>query len=86
MITTPRIITKKRNILFIVPCAGYFQIAFTFGSKASYSIMKSTLPDNIKVELKNTKKYIEGRTIQLEIKSKTDIESILKLIKIKLDT
>jgi len=47
--------------------------------------MMSTLPDKIKDEFINTRKYREGRTIQIEIKSKADLENILHLIKIKLD-
>jgi len=58
---------------------------FTFGDKAVDSVMISTLPDKIKEEFINTRKYREGRTIQIDIKSKTDLENILQLIKIKLD-
>ena len=80
-----KLLNKKRNVLFMVPCSGYFRTAFTFGDKAYNSILISSLPDNIKEELKNAKKYSEGRTIQLEIKSITDLRSIFQLIKIKLD-
>ncbi len=80
-----KLFNKKRNVLFIVPCSGYFRTAFTFGDKANNSIMISSLPDNIKEELMNVKKYTEGRTIQLEIKSKTDLMGVFQLIKIKLD-
>ena len=80
-----KLFNKKRNVLFIVPNSGYFRTAFTFGDKASNSIMASSLPNNIKEELKSVKKYSEGRTIQLEIKSKTDLKNILQMIKIKLD-
>ncbi len=43
------------------------------------------LPYKIKEEFINARKYREGRTIQIEIKSKADLENILQLIKIKLD-
>lgn len=80
-----KLFNKKRNVLFIVHCSGYFRTAFTFGDKAANLVFASSLPDNIKEGLKSAKKYSEGRTIQLEIKSNTDLGHILQLIKIKLD-
>jgi hypothetical protein len=59
---------KKRNVLFVVPCSGYFKIAFTFGDKEVYEVIRNELPDFIKQELFAAKKYSEGWTIQLEIK------------------
>jgi len=80
-----KLFNKKRNVLFIVPCTGHFRTVFTLGDKAADSVMISTLPEKIKEEFINVKKYREGRTIQIEIKSKADLENILQLIKIKLD-
>lgn len=79
-----KMFTKKRNVLFIVPCDKYFRTAFTLGDKASHMILNSTLPDSIKKDFLKAKKYAEGRTIQIEVKSKSDFENILKLIRIKL--
>jgi len=41
------------------------------------------LPEAIKVELKNARKYAEGRGIRIEVKSARDVENIQKLVKIK---
>ena len=79
-----KVFSKKRNVLFIVPCDKYFRVAFTFGDKASDLIFNSTLPDSIKKELFEAKKYVEGRTIQIEVKTENDLDNILKLIGIKL--
>ena len=79
-----KMFTKKRNVVFIVPCEKYFRTAFTFGDKASDLIFKSELPDSIKKILFEAKKYAEGRTIQIEVKTEKDLENILKMIKIKL--
>jgi hypothetical protein len=76
--------TKKRNVLFVVPCDKYFRVAFTFGEKASDLVFKSKLPDSIKRNLFEAKKYAEGRTIQIEVKTVRDVDNILEMIKIKL--
>jgi len=52
--------TKKRNVLFVVPCDKYFRVAFTFGDKASDLIFSSELPDSIK-RSGNATAHIHGR-------------------------
>lgn len=79
-----KLFNRKRNVLFVVPCNKYFRIAFTFGDKASDKIFNSDLPEMIKKDLFETKKYAEGRTIQIEVKNENDLNNILKLIRIKL--
>lgn len=79
-----KMLTNKRNVLFVVPCDKYFRVAFTFGDKASDLIFSSELPDSIKTDLFETKKYVEGRTIQIEVKSENDLVNTLKMIRIKL--
>lgn len=76
---------KKRNLFFFIPFLGYFKISFVFGDKAISLIEKSDLPQNIKVTLKNTKKYVEGRGIQIDVKSSKDVEIVKKLVEIKLN-
>jgi len=79
-----KMFSKKRNVLFIVPCDKYFRVAFTLGDKASDLIFNSKLTDSIKKDLLEAKKYAEGRTIQIEVKTENDLYNILKLIEIKL--
>lgn len=79
-----KLFNRKRNVLFVIPCNKYFRTAFTFGDKASELIFNSELPEVIKKDLFEARKYAEGRTIQIEVKSKNDLNTILKLIQIKL--
>ena len=79
-----KMFTKKKNVLFVVPCDKYFRIVFTFGDKASNLIFNSDLPDSIKKDLFGAKKYAEGRTIQIEVRDGNDLDNILTMIKIKL--
>lgn len=79
-----KMFNKKRNLLFVVPGKDYFKIAFTFGDKAVDEVIASGLPDFIKKEFLSAKKYSEGRTIQLEVKTNEQCENILNLIRIKM--
>jgi len=79
-----KLFNYKRNVLFIVPCTDYFRAVFTFGENAFYEVLSGNLPETIKHELLIAKKYREGRTIYLDVRTKLDVENIIQLIKIKL--
>ena len=70
--------------MFVIPCHNYFRTAFTFGDKAADKIFNSKLPEIIKKDLAETKQYAEGRTIQIEVRNETDLNTVLKLVQIKL--
>lgn len=82
---TLKLISKKRNLLFVLPQNGYFAVGFVFGDRAVEAVLKSQLPEAIKNELVNARKYAEGRGIRFEIKDDSEMESVLKLIRIKID-
>lgn len=79
-----KLINVKRNVMFVVPLLNYFRVAFTFGEKATELVLKSNLPERIKEDLAEARKYAEGRTIQLEVNNEDDLNSVIELIKIKL--
>ena len=62
-----------------------FKISFVFGDKAVAAVEKSDLPKNLITELKNARKYMEGRGLQVEVKQSEDIENIKKLVEIKMN-
>ncbi len=79
-----RIKDSKRAIIYLLPRNGYFKVAFVFGDKAVEDITQSTVNESIIAELLNTKKYMEGRGIRIEVKNKQILEDIYTLIEIKL--
>lgn len=79
-----KLFSKKRNIIFIVPCQGYFMAAFTLGDKAVALVDESDISDDIKEQFKNAKKYMEGRTINFDIKNEGDLDNALKLVQVKM--
>lgn len=81
-----KLLKGKRNILFIVPFEGSFMVYFVFGDKAVQRVMESDISDEIKTQLQNARKYMEGRGIELSITEDTEnIDHIIKLIEIKLN-
>lgn len=82
---TLKLLSKKRNLLFVGPEDGYFVIAFVFGDRAVEAVVKSQLPETIKNDLQNARKYAEGRGIRFEIRDGREFESVLQLIRIKLE-
>ena len=80
---TLKVLLKKRNLFFFVPLQGCFRVAFIFGDKAVAAVERSNLPEDMKNELKNARKYVEGRSIRIEVKSQKDVEHVKKLIDIK---
>ncbi len=81
---TLKLLSKKRNLLFVGPEDGFFIIAFVFGDRAVEAVLKSMLPEAIKNELLNARKYAEGRGIRFEIRDESELENVLQLIKIKI--
>ena len=79
-----RLKDKKRNIIYMTPGEGHIMVAFVFADTAVDAVLDSNLPQSIKDELRNAKKYVEGRGIRLEVRNKSDLASIKTLIDIKL--
>jgi hypothetical protein len=79
-----RIKDKRRAILYFLPRQGYFKVAFIFGDKAVAAVMASSVPEPIKTNLREARKYAEGRGVQLIVETEADLIEIKKLIEIKL--
>ena len=80
-----KMLKKKRNLCFLIPMEGYFRVVFVFGDKAVVEVENSDLPEYIIDTLKNARKYMEGRGIQIEVRSLADLEHVKKLVEIKVN-
>lgn len=80
-----RIKDKKRVIIYLLPRDQFFKVAFVFGQKATDAIIASTVAEFIKTEIQMAKVYAEGRGIRIDIKDKTLVNDLLKLIEIKIN-
>lgn len=75
---------KKRAILYMTPCKGFFLAGFVLGEKAVRAAHDSSLPDTILDIIDGARKYAEGRAVLIEIKNKTALEATKKLAAIKM--
>ena len=82
---TLKFMLKKRNLFFVAPCDKYFRVAFVFGDKAVQAIEKSDLPAALIEEVKNAKRYPEGRGLRLDLRRREQVEHVIKLTEIKID-
>ena len=82
---TLKLFYKKRNLFFFSAYENYFLIGFIFGEKAVSAIKKSDLPKSIIEELMRAKKYVEGRGLRIEVKKRSDIKNIIKLVGFKIN-
>jgi len=79
-----KVLRKKRNLFFMIPMQDFFRITFIFGDRAVAAINESDLPDEIKTDLNNARKYMEGRGIQIPVNSPEQLSSLRTLIDIKI--
>jgi len=75
---------KKRTLVYLTPCDGYFIAGFAFGEKAVKAARQSDLPISVMNIIDSAKNYAEGRAIRVEIKSARAVGWIKKLVSIKM--
>ncbi len=80
-----KLMMKKRNLFFFGPREKYFLVGFVFGDKAVAAVEESALPKEMIEELKNAKKYMEGRVLQFDVKTKEDVKHVLELVRVKVE-
>jgi hypothetical protein len=74
---------KKRNLFFLTPEEGRFRIAFVFGDKAVEAILAGQWPPAVIEELRQAKKYAEGRGLRIEVATPQDAALVVKLARVK---
>ena len=80
---TYKLISNKRNLLFFIPRNGSFRIRIVLGEKASVQAQAAPLPDEIKAVISSAKAYAEGRSIDMDVDRREQMEAIKLLLKIK---
>ena len=83
-----RTLRKNKTIFWIRVLNDTFNIAFWFADKAASIIEQSDLSESIKKDFKNAKRYKMGRSntrsVVITMSGSNDIDSVIKLIEIKL--
>jgi hypothetical protein len=79
------IVLQKKNTIFRLRILekNSFNLAFPFGDKLEPTILKSNLPENIKNDFKDAKRYNATRYISINVENSKDFENVKKLIDLK---
>jgi hypothetical protein len=79
-----RLKVKKRNIVYLGPCAGCFRVSFILGDKAIAAARKGDLSNSTLKILDEAPRYSEGTGVRLMVKAAKDLAAIKKLALIKM--
>ena len=79
-----RTLKKDKTIFWIKVLEDTFRITFYFGDKAEPIIEQSDLPESIKTDFRNAKRYNTIRGISITMTDSVDADNAIKLIEIKL--
>jgi hypothetical protein len=79
-----KVTRKSKTIFWLSVWKNAFKITFYFSDKAEELINQSNIPDDLKEEFKNGKRYGKIRGLTVVFRKKKDIEYADSLIVIKL--
>ncbi len=77
------VLKKRRRLFYFIPKERDFLFKMIFGEKAVGEIKRGEFTKRLKEMLANAKKYPEGTLLEFS-NSNYDVETILKLLKIKI--
>jgi len=80
-----RLQAKKRNIVYLGPREGWFLASFALGDKAIAAARKSDLSSRVLRLIAESKRYPEGTAVRIEVRSDSDLQTVKKLAKIKIE-
>lgn len=80
---TLKLLLGKRNLCFVLPRKGCFDVAFVFGDKAVKLVEGSQLPPSLVRELVDARKYAEGRGLRVQVRSRRALGYVRALLEIK---
>ncbi|MCL1917748.1 MAG: DUF3788 domain-containing protein [Peptococcaceae bacterium] len=80
---TFKLISKKRNLLFLVPLESCFRVRFVLGERAVACAETANLPKEIMEVIRAATPHVEGRSIDIDITLHEQLEVIKSLLKIK---
>lgn len=76
-------VRKKQTLYWIGIIKDTFRVTFWFGEKAQSLIEGSTLPDKVKEEFRNAKRYGQLRAVFVEVRSEDDYNNVVTLVELK---
>ncbi len=78
-----KMVRKKKTIFWIGVLEDTFRVTFYFPNRAEPAIEESDLPEAIKDEFTNAKRYGSTRGLSIRMADPGDVENVIRLINIK---
>lgn len=75
---------RKRTVVWLTPCRGYFMAGFALGEKAVAAAHGTGLEPSVLAVIDGAKKYAEGRAVRLEVRTRKDVAVVEKLAAVKM--
>jgi len=78
-----KLFEKKRNLCFIAPKEGAFDVAFVFGERAAEAALAGPAQEWLKEALRSARRYPEGRGVRVTVATTAELEQVQELLAIK---
>jgi hypothetical protein len=78
-----RLKEKKRALIYMTPCRGYFLASFALGEKACRAAHERGLAPALLAIVDAAPKYAEGRGVRLPVRRRQDLAGIRRLAAVK---
>jgi len=75
---------KKRAVLYMTPCDGFFVVGFALGQKAVDAAHQSEIPRSILEIIEGSQQYAEGRAVRIDVRSVDDVRYVTHIAGIKM--
>jgi hypothetical protein len=79
-----RLKLKKRTIVYMTPCRGYFLAGFALGEKACLAARSAGLTAAVMEIVSKAPKYAEGRGVRIPVRTRKDVDCVEKLAALKM--
>ncbi len=79
-----RLKRKKRAIVYMTPCRSHFLASFALGEKACAAAHAAGAPTAVLKLIDAAPKFVEGRGVKVQVRSKRDIDIVAALAAIKM--
>lgn len=79
-----RLKRRRRAVVYLTPCDGFFRASFALGEKAAAPANDSRLPADLKTLIEQAPKYAEGRAVRIEVHGPGMVPHIVELARIKM--
>ena len=82
---TVQVKKDKRTLFYLMPKDGWFQMTFVYGERAVEAAKSFELPEIVLGKIEQATAHIEGRSIAIDVTSNADIDTVRKMLQLKIE-